>query len=313
LVSSVKLFLEEDFDIPGIPRDYLYTDGKPTAGDPSIVRDAEAINAYLLDPSGRVGTLSSIDFDRYTAKREGYRLAQLLTLIRAPLDYDGQTISMSLSELRDSIEARARRSETMPSETGNPHRVSDLSKLRLGTHMTTEVENAVRIVASYALEISPPRYLFSEATQDSSEIKPEEPTNDEKLLLSMAARYIRYIDPDVTLKYMRMERLVRSVAADYFRLDNSVTVNLSCASVQGNLVEPLKRMKEGSVSSADYDSFTEYFVHLFTHEMTHASDTGWTHQDDTRFSESFRYRYERLLRETLLREALEASFFELNS
>jgi hypothetical protein len=309
LVSSVKLFLEEDFDIPGIPRDYLYTYAKSTVHDPSIIKDAVVINTYLLDPPAHVGTLSSIDFDAYTAKKNGHRLAQLLTLIRTPLAYDGQTISMSLSELRDSIEAQARKAQAPPSDTGNAHRVSDVNKLRLGTHMTTQVDSAIGIVASSALDtFSSPRVQFSGTPQASAEIKAQELSRDESFLLSLVARYIQCIDPSVTLKYVRGGRRV----ADYDRFDNSVTVNLSDESVQRKLVEPLKRMKEGSVSPADFDSFTAYFVNVFTHEMTHASDTGWTHQNDTRFSESFRYRYELLLRETLLDEALEASFFELN-
>jgi hypothetical protein len=332
LTSSIKLFLEEDFDIPGIPRDYLYSRGAHSVTDSEIIRDAALINNYLLGSDGHADILLSINFDRYVAKENGHALAQLLTLIRTPIASSEGDVFLSLSELRDNIikqeeERRSQNSATSPASpipeesqespvpgpspntrpAGPTELTIDPSKLVLGPDMKAMVGEARQLLgARHSAPATLPNDALSNDSGGARSSSDPRLRKEESRLLELAREFIQLTYPNIILQYV----YGGYYEAAYCKEDSSIIVNLSAESVRSELLAPLKAFSNGMASSADLERFARFFVSLFTHEMTHASDTGWTHQNDTRFPESFRYRYERLLR-TILSGPINPTFFPL--
>jgi hypothetical protein len=314
LVASVKLFMEEDFDIPGIPRDYLYQRALSTVSDPIILHDAEIINRYLVRPLDNQNLLADLNLENYVATDAGRKLAQLLTLVRVPMEYEGRTISLSLEELRAEIgKAAAVRAKQEPpphssdavlGEEDTPKNF-DAGRLGLGVNFRRQVDEAAAITSYQSAHVPSPSIVFPSEIQSNPTAPPVKGIDSsERNLLALVQHLVSVIDPTVKVCYRRDPHY--SALFDY--KERAVTVNLALA--KETLLEPLRAITEGRATRTVRDQFVGALFDNVTHEMTHSLENydDWTHQNETRFPESFRVRLERLRRH-ILQSRIDSDFF----
>lgn len=314
--ACIKLYVEEDRDISGIPRGYLYTASRHSVKDPHIIEDAKKINSVLTDPQDYIYGLSTIDFRKYLGKDGGYALSQLLTLIQCQLVQGDEIVTCSLEELRNELlkinaqhksESATLESTQSQGQDDPQNSKVDINKVKMGQGFERQVQEAAHkmgIEVRQGVDGSPisdkkEPITISLPKSNRRIIHPQEP-----LFLEISQKFLQFIRPGVQVRMFEDNSVV---VAYWNQEDNCVMFN--SYHIKKIFLTLLERICQNKASIEDRDMFIEKLSNLLTHEITHADEgTLWTHQNSNEFAESFRVRMQKIVN-NVLRE-LDVDFFQ---
>ena len=270
--ALLRLYLQGQLEIPGIPADYLHN---PIREEmfirPDIATDAAKINH---------GLWSQVDFESYQGADNKYRLIELLL----GLEVDG----VSLTQMRGAIQ--------------NKHQSKALDALSsaLGSSVHgAQVMTAVAAAAKAFNQWQPedPETRARRLAELQAEYAPE--------LEALHGMSLRLLDAMEAGHGVTVEWSYNSKTPDLAHVDlksktDAIVFNLANAE---NLLQNLRKISENKLAPAEYQRFVRNFLNVIAHEFAHVMEKRRynrrdedgnivglkrTHQRDREMPESFR-------------------------